>query len=233
MKEIKRFFALALALLMALSLCACGGDSMAATLVSTDWVAVLDYGGTYSNRQLSFQKDGTGTLLSDYGKGGDITWSAKDGIIEIEQRMTVDGDNVIRKYTFTLEEVNGSYRLVEDNEVDNNPGYLIFVPKDLYESETKAIKAERLEAARDLPTLTSNEAEFKAKYVGKLWRVTGRVSYLSSNCCFIKSPAFEEICVYMSTNDLARINNGSTITVVGIPTSSRCIIDAFISISYL
>lgn len=221
---------LALATALALTLCACGGDGTTATLVSTDWVAVLDYGDIYSNRQLSFQKDGTGTLLSDSGMGGDITWDAKDDIIEIELRMTVDGDNVIDKYTFTLEEVNGSYRLVEDNEADNDPGYLIFVPKDRYESETEAIKAERLEAARGLPmsALTSNEAEFKANYVGKLWKVTGKVWNLSSNICCIKLPVFGEFWVYMSTNDLARIKEGSTVTVVGIPISSRYIVDAFI-----
>ncbi len=236
----KRTLALFLALLMALSLCACGGgDSTTKTLVSTDWKAVLDY-GLNSEHKLSFNKDGTGLLSSPGGHGGDITWSAQDNVIKIEWKTTgYTGKSIVLNYTFDLVEVNGSYRLVEDNEADGSPRYWTFVPEDKYDAETEAIKAERLGEAQELDEpaaqllSSSNEAKFNAQYVGKLWKWTGEVSEIGESYCLMFDVAWASqrlggLYAYMSTDDLASINPVDTITIVGILANDSQIFDAFI-----
>lgn len=223
----KRTLALFLALMMALSLCACGGgDSTTETLVSTDWKAVLDYPNPYS---LSFNEDGTGSLSDSSGHVSEITWVAQDNIVEMEREgSTPAGASTTYKYTLQLVAANDSYRLVEDNEADGAPRFWTFVPEDKFEAETEALKAERLEEAQDLSLSSaedlrdSNQAKFEAEYVGKPWKFTGCVESISKDSCSIGNTGYpySDVTAYMSEDDLLNLNVGETITVVGLITHS-------------
>lgn len=218
----KKVLVLLLALVMIVSLCACGGDSVTGTLTSTEWKAVLAYGGGPDT--LSVEKDGTGSL--SYSKDGysePITWSAQDNEISIKWETTkARGGNILRTYVFNLVEVNDSYRLVVSDAEEASRKHWTFVPKDKYESETEAIKAERTKEAKEINWSAAwsiyydNEAKANETYVGKLWKRSGMVQEINAGYCRIGIPGVVGTKVYMSDEDLTSIDPGDVITFVGV-----------------
>ena len=216
----KKLLALMLSAGFMLPLAACGsnGGSLEETLVSEDWQAVMDY-STRPERTIVFREDGTGTMTSSNGYGGDILW-------EISDESTVDVEystnETVRNYTFEYTNDSDSIRLTDHDQ------HMIFVPAENYESETEAVKAEMLESAQELDWESAyqlkldNEAKFQEEYVGQIWKWTARVFEIGKGYCKMANEASNfggannAIYVYMSNSDLANLHDGDEITVVGI-----------------
>ena len=216
----KKILALMLSAGLMVPLAACGsnGGSLEETLVSGDWQAVMDY-STRPERTIVFREDGTGTMTSSNGYGGDILW-------EISDESTVDveysTDKTVKNYTFEYTNEADSIRLTDHDQ------HMIFVPAENYESETEAVKAEMLESAQELDWENAyqlkldNEAKFQEEYVGQIWKWTARVFEIGDGYCKMANEASSfggannAIYVYMSNNDLANLYDGDEITVIGI-----------------
>ena len=216
----KKILALMLSAGFMLPLAACGsnGGSLEETLVSEDWQAVMDY-STRPERTIVFREDGTGTMTSSNGYGGDILW-------EISDESTVDVEystnETVRNYTFEYTNEADSIRLTDHDQ------HMIFVPAENYESETEAVKAEMLESAQELDWESAyqikldNEAKFQEEYVGQIWKWTARVFEIGDGYCKMANEASSfggannAIYVYMSNSYLANLHAGDEITVVGI-----------------
>ena len=216
----KKILALMLSAGFMLPLAACGsnGGSLEEALVSEDWQAVMDY-STRPERTIVFREDGTGTMTSSNGYGGDILW-------EISDESTVDVEystnETVRNYTFEYTNEADSIRLTDHDQ------HMIFVPAENYESETEAVKAEMLESAQELDWESAyqikldNEAKFQEEYVGQIWKWTARVFEIGDGYCKMANEASSfggannAIYVYMSNSDLANLHDGDEITVVGI-----------------
>ena len=216
----KKILALMLSAGFMLPLAACGsnGGSLEETLVSEDWQAVMDY-STRPERTIVFREDGTGTMTSSNGYGGDILWEISDGsTVDVEYST----NETVRNYTFEYTNEADSVRLTDHDQ------HMIFVPAENYESETEAVKAEMLESAQELDWESAyqikldNEAKFQEEYVGQIWKWTARVFEIGKGYCKMANEASNfggannAIYVYMSNSDLANLHDGDEITVVGI-----------------
>ena len=216
----KKLLALMLSVAFMVPLAACGsnGGSLEETLISEDWQAVMDY-STRPGRTIVFREDGTGTMMSSNGYGGDILWEISDGsTVDVEYST----DETVRNYTFEYTNESDSIRLTDHDQ------HMIFVPAENYESETEAVKAEMLESAQELDWENAyqlkldNEAKFQEEYVGQIWKWTARVFEIGNGYCKMANEvsnlggANNAIYVYMSNNDLANLYDGDEITVVGI-----------------
>lgn len=215
----KKPLALMLSAAFMVSLAACGsGGSLEDTLVSEDWQAVMDYSLT-PEHTIVFREDGTGTMTSSNGSGGDIVWETSDGSTVNVEYST---DKTVKNYTFEYTNEADSIRLTDHGQ------HMIFVPAENYESETEAVKAEMLESAQALDWESAyqikldNEAKFQEEYVGQIWKWTARIFEIGDGYCKMANEASSlggannAIYVYMSNSDLANLHNGDEITVVGI-----------------
>lgn len=215
----KKILPLILAAALMLSLAACGsGGSLEDTLVSEDWQAVMDY-STRPERTIVFREDGTGTMTSSNGYGGDILWEISD---ESTVNVEYSTDETVRNYTFEYTNESDSIRLTDHDQ------HMIFVPAENYEVETEAVKAEMLESAQELDwdaaydVLLDNEARYEEEYYGRVWKWTAQVFEIGSSYCQMANTssglggAHNSMYVYMSSGDLAKLNRGDEVTVVGI-----------------
>ena len=216
----KKLLALMLSTAFMVSLAPCGsnGGSLEDTLVSEDWKAVMDYSLT-PEHTIIFREDGTGTMASSNGYGGDIVWETSDGSTVNVEYST---DETVKNYTFEYTNESDSIRLTDHDQ------HMIFVPAENYGSETEAVKAEMLESAQELDWESAyqikldNEAKFQEEYVGQIWKWTARVFEIGDGYCKMANEASSfggadnAIYVYMSNSDLANLHDGDEITVVGI-----------------
>ena len=105
-----------------------------------------------------FREDGTGTMTSSNGYGGDILWKISD---ESTVNVEYSTDETVRNYTFEYTNESDSIRLTDHDQ------HMIFVPAENYEVETEAVKAEMLESAQELDwdaaydVLLDNEARYE------------------------------------------------------------------------
>lgn len=230
----KKLLALMLSAAMALSLVACGGStqSIKKTLVENKWKAVLDYFWAEKERTMTFNEDGTGTLVDTDGVGGDIVWDMQkkdeNQVVTIEWKTkNFRGQDLILHYTLNYVEVNGLPRLVEDNEADDTPHYWIFVPADNYKTEIETIKTEQLEKATPLELtqdllseMKENSAKFESKYVGVLWKFEHmkviNYRYGGDNVAEIyQQDRYNTLTINLSNSDLVELDETATYTVVG------------------
>ena len=79
----------------------------------------------------------------------------------------------------------------------------------------------------------SNEVKFKNEYVGKTYKYTAKVYEIDSQYCQVTNETYmglpsNSIRVYMDSKELGQISKGSTITVVGILSSSGNLAHSFL-----
>ena len=109
-----------------------------------------------------------------------------------------------------------------------------------YDTETAAVKQERLANAKELDWSTAhdvyvdNAARFEEEYAGHIWKWTAQVYRISeTGYCQManeRSNGFplNSISVYMDSSELMNVNTGATITVIGFLENSSQMTNAFV-----
>lgn len=202
---------LILALMMCLSLCACGGDnSRGSFLTKTEWKDVGDESTTYT-----FKKDGTGTY-----KKRDTTWELSENRLSVSYQ----GNGVITREFDVIE--NGTAKIII--ECPNNfVGSDILVSADNYEAECKSTREFLLNTAEVLDwesvhaEIRENAARAAATYTGKIVKWTAKVYEIEDYYCQMATEQqgympVNAIKVEMSSKELIKFNKFDEITVVGI-----------------
>ena len=214
-----------------ISLTACGENTSSKnpieeTLISTEWKAVINSRET----SMDFSEDGTGTIMYGDDNGKDMSWEIADELI-----VKVEYESGNGKYYYNLEysENEDSVRLTDQSEC------MILVPSENYDTETAAVKQERLANAKELDWSTAhdvyvdNAARFEEEYAGHIWKWTAQVYRISeTGYCQManeRSNGFplNSISVYMDSSELMNVNTGATITVIGFLENSSQMTNAF------
>ena len=113
----KKFVALLLVLVMALSLCACGGSNLKKVLTSGTWINV-ESGNGYE-----FYENGEGILIFDTGAKQALTWSKLD-----DNAIRIETTHVLGMQVFNDFELvggDGNYGLVPVGEKDRTPSFVL------------------------------------------------------------------------------------------------------------
>lgn len=113
----KKVVALMLVLVMALSLCACGGSNLKKVLTSGTWVDV-EYGDGYE-----FYKNGKGVYIYRTGAKEPITWSKLDS-----NSIRIEATHVLGMQVFDDYELiggEGNYYLALDGQADNDRNFVL------------------------------------------------------------------------------------------------------------
>ena len=187
-------------------------------IVSTEWKAILDYSVSFYNRTFYFNQDGSGTMLSEDGNGRNISWSSNPNGIRVQYEYSTSSGTKVNSIDFEVQLANESTRLIDTDSLT------ILVPTDNYDSEFSNIKSERIsisenldwEMAKDLER--NNGAKFEQEYSGRVFKWSAIVNEISKNSCrlSLKETSVNPMYVYMSKDDLVKLEKGKTITVIGI-----------------
>ena len=198
------------------------------TLISTDWKAVLS---SYES-SMDFNEDGTGTIMyEEDSSGSDMSWKLSgESTIKIEYES---GSKKKYYYNLAFTQNGTSIRLTDMSEG------MILVPSENFDTETSAIKQERVESAKELDWSTAhdvyvdNPAKFEEEYARQIWKWTATVYQSESGYCQMASEKVDgfplnSINVYMDNSELMKVNSGSTITVIGFLENSSQMTNAFV-----
>ena len=205
---------------MCFSLCACGGKSgvlKEKNLINIEWYGILNHtvnGPSYIN----FEKDGTGSFVYYENNNSleNFTWEIVDNTVKIATINSVISQEITLEYIITETDV----------QLKRSDSNSIYVPKENFESATKALKEKFIKEAVELDWKAavnlrlSNEAKFTNEYIGKIYKYTAKVYEISERYCTVanetyKGLPYNSISVYLSSEELAGLSNYSTITVVG------------------
>ncbi len=213
----KKALALLLALVMCLSLVACGGGKQK---VAGTWVSIWN-----DEDKLILNTDGSGSIL-----GYECKWK-------------LDGDTITISYKSVLGKLGGlmsggtpEYKIVNENGVEvlkkgNNTEYLDIaddlVREGSYNSDALKIKNDLQESAVEIKwsdfvyeLYEGNAARAKANYEGKPITTTVYVyeiyddHVVGSDYITYAAPQ-HSATVFLSTADILQINKGDTITICG------------------
>ena len=247
----KKAITILLALVMVLSLAACGGGSAPTNtpapteapatpeptetpfedlLVSTEWKAVLDYSAYFVERTFIFASDGSGSMLNGGGGSGyDFTWSSNSNGVRVKYEFSSLGSSNTYYYNLKRIDTEKTTKLI-----DEERGLVLF-QDNTYDDALNATITERINSTEELDWNTarklknSNEAQYNQEYNGKLFKWTAIVSEIGPRYCemSLEGNRINAILVYLSNSDLASINKGDTITVIGRFSYER-LFDAFI-----
>ena len=234
----KKIIALLLTLVLCLSICACGGDDgtlKEKTLIENEWCGLLDF-TTRGQRTVKFEKGGVGSFVYPEANNEteSFTWSINDNIVNITVNSTDPFGGA-----YTTEDTYEYIKTENSTQLKNTTSFVVFVLKENLESVTNTYKQKMLNEAIDLDWKTvtsvklSNEVKFKNEYVGKTYKYTAKVYEIDSRYCQVANETYmglpaNSIKVFMASEDLAKISKYSTITVVGILSSSGSLAHSFL-----
>lgn len=234
----KKVIALLLAGLLCFTLCACGGDDgtlKEKTLIENEWCGLLDF-TTRGQRTVKFEKGGVGSFVYPEANNETeaFTWSINDNTVNI----TVNSTDPFGE-AYTTEDTYEYIKTDNSTQLKSTTSFVVFVLKENLESETNTYKQKMINEAIDLDWETatsvklSNEVKFKNEYVGKTYKYTAKVYEIDSQYCQVANETYmglpsNSIRVYMDSKELVQISKGSTITVVGILSSSGNLAHSFL-----
>ena len=234
----KKIIALLLSGLLCFSLCACGGNSDTLnekTLIENEWCGLLDFTNR-GQRVVKFEKGGVGSFVYPEANNQteEFTWSINDNIVNITVNSTDPFGG-----SYTTENTYEYIKTENSTQLKSKASSVIFVLKENLEFETITYKQKMLNEAIDLDwkTATSvkldNEVKFKNEYVGKTFKYTAKVYNIDTQYCEVANETYmglpaNSIRVYMDSEELGKISKYSTITVVGILSSSGNLAHSFL-----
>ena len=217
----KKAMLLMFALVMCLSLCACGGDDITSEPTETSSTAIsptslltnTNWKGAYTivnDVRANFREDGTGTFY-----GCECTWELYDGVVTVMVQAQY-GEAVIE---YTIVEYNGTTMLCSAS------GNLL--PASNYNEAHMAMREYMCNVADELDWTTayqeklSNGARAALEYEGKIVKWTATVYEIGSTYAQMAVQhkgglPVNSVYVYMDTEDLAKLNNHQEFTVVGV-----------------
>lgn len=214
----KKTISLLLALVMCLSLCACGGgnsDTPETTEAAspTSFLTSMSWKGTdgfNSELRANFLEDGTGTY-----NGNECTWEMYDGIVSVS-------------YQAQYGQANLDFEVIEYSGVTMLRGsYTFLLPAEGYKEACVAKQEYMLSVAEELNWTEAhnlkldNGAKAKLEYEGKIVKWTATVYEIDSIYAMM-SDRYEDgwpvnsINVYMDTEELVKLNSLQEYTIVGI-----------------
>lgn len=234
----KKIVALLLTLLLCFSLCACGrsDDSLKEkSLIDKEWCGLLDF-TINGQRVVTFKKGGVGTIVYPEANNQveNFTWSISENLVSITVNSTDPFGGA-----YTTEDTYEYNKTENSTQLKSTSSSVILVLKENYETETIAYKQKLLNEATDLDWKTAssvkldNEVKFKNEYVGKTFKYTAKVYNIDTQYCEVANETYlglpvNSIKIFMDSKDLAKISKHSTITVVGILSSSGSLAHAFL-----
>ena len=215
----KKALSLLLALVMCLSLCACGNtqtmeEKQPSGESTPDFVEELTFGvwkkTLMSKATLVFNENGSGTMTFINGSSNSFDWRMNDSTISIITEHN-------QEYTYTVDVSKEYTRIIADDG-------LAYVKEANYDieraEETKRLSAEAIEI--DWETIyneySDNEVSAKEKYKGKPIKFTASPANISSNRFDIfrkTSKATGFMTVYMDSDYIATLDGDKGYTFVG------------------
>ena len=226
----KKAISLLLALVMCLSLCACGGGNdtpkttEAPTETTPDYTEELTFGlwkKVLMNRAtLMFNEDGTGTMSFFNGGSNTFKWKMSGTTISVITEHN-------KEYTYTIDSAKGYTRLITD---DGLP----YVKETYYDAERTEVMANMSAEAVEVDWETvvcaykDNEVKAQQTYENKPIKFTASPANISSNSfdLYIKTTLKSGfVSVYMDSDLIASLDGDTTYVFVG------CIIDSNLRIA--
>ena len=204
----KKIIALLMALVMCLTLCACGSHASNENefLWRENWQDALNDSGV-----LSFNKNGKGTYCSY-----DMEWVAENGIVEVTYKIPVFlGISTLHTIQCQVEQNGDDIRLVA-TDTDN---FAVFVPASKHDEMRPIIRQEMIKQAipLDLREASTNKAKAKQNYEGKVVIVDVMAMNIGTDSfCYQEFDYGVSLRVYMPQDALATLTNLHEITVVGV-----------------
>jgi len=202
-----------LALVMCLSLCACGGVNSEKETSPTAFLTEMTWKGTDKfNKEFraTFQEGGTGTY-----NGNECVWEIYDNVVTVS-------------YKAQYGQANLDFEVMEHNGVTMLRGsYTFLLPAEGYKEACAAKQDYMLSVASNLNWTAAhdlklaNEAKAVLEYEGKIVKWTATVYEIGSSYAQL-SDRYEDgwpvnsITVYMNTEELVKLENRQEVTIVGI-----------------
>lgn len=210
----KKVISLILALVMCLSLCACGGGTGTSEelfLTKNEWKDIGD-----TECIFTFKKDGTGTF-----SGKSTTWNLS------ENKLSVSYQGSTKTMTLEFDIIeNGTAKVLIECPNDII-GARILVDSNNYESECKNTKdyllsqAEVLDWEKTYNEILANSARASKEHSGKIVKWTAKVFDIFDDFCIMSDresryTPVNPIHVHMCEDELIKFDMFDEITVVGI-----------------
>ena len=231
----KKALSLLLALVLCLSLCACGGGNntpkttKAPTETATDFTKELTFGlwkkVLTNSATLLFNEDGTGTMSFFKGGSNTFKWQMSGTTISVITEQN-------KEYTYTVDSSKGYYRLLTDDG-------LSYVKETNYNAERQEVITQLSADAVEVDWETvvrdykDNEVKAQQTYQNKAIKFTASPANISDKMfdIYIKTTLKSGfISVYMDSDLIASLDSDSTYVFVGyIVNSNLQIAGAFVA----
>lgn len=205
----KKALSMLLALVMCLSLFACGGSNDSKFLFEDEWKDTL--GGL---RTISFNKDGSGKYASY-----DMEWILKDDTVRISYVMqSYDGTDIAETIELSVAKIGESIRLISSGD------FSIYVPVSKYDEMCPITRRELIASTPTLDLnemskdLEENKAKAAQKYDNKLYIVkisAYNIEIDHIDYMYQTNNGISSIDIWLPRDVLASLDKGDELCVLG------------------